>query len=176
MGAAENKALALRFVERVLNAHDVDELDEYLSSDHVLFHPALPASAHGLDAYKRALSPIWIEWPDHHLETQDAIADGDRVALRARVTATNTGPARGAKPTNKAIVSSVIVTYRMRDGKIVSTRVIEDIMNMLHGADLVPKNLTALYWMNRLGVVRLLQKLGKIPGAETGEEMNARLP
>jgi hypothetical protein len=85
------------------------------------------------------------------------------------VTATNTGPARGAKPTNKAVESSVIVTYGVRDGKIASTRVIEDIMRMLHGADLVPKNLTALYWMNKLGVIRLLQKLGKIPGAEAAD-------
>ena len=166
----------MQFVEEVLNAHDLRALDRFLTPDHVLYHPALPANAHGLDAYERSLSPIWLEWPDHHLDVQDAIAEGDRVAVRAKVTATNTGPARGAKPTNKAVQSSVIVTYTVRDGRIASTRVIEDIMRMLHGADLVPKNLTALYWMNKLGIVRVLQKLGKIPGGETAEDLSARRP
>jgi predicted ester cyclase len=166
---SQNKAVVLEFVEQVLNRHDFGRLEELLTPDHVLYHPALTEKAHGVEAYKRALGPIWVEWPDHHLNVQDVVAQGDKVALRAIVTATNTGPARGAKPTNKAVESSVIVTYGIRDGKIASTRVIEDIMRMLHGADLVPKNLTALYWMNKLGVIRLLQKLGKIPGAEAAD-------
>jgi hypothetical protein len=74
---------------------------------------------------------------------------------------------RGAKATGKGTRSSVIATYTIRDGKIAQTRVIEDIMKMLHDAGQVPRNLTALYWLKKVGVVRLLQKLGKIPGAES---------
>jgi len=165
-----NKALVRRFIDEVANAHRMDLLAELCTSDHYLYHPAIPAPAHGTSEYVRVMGPIWQAWPDHHLEIEEIIAEGDRVGIRAIVTATNTGPMRGAKPTNKSTRSHVITTYRIRDGKISSTRVIEDIMKMLHDVGQVPRNLTALYWLKKLGVVRLLQKLGKIPGAESLDE------
>lgn len=166
MTAEENKELVRRFIAEVTNRHQADQMPELCAADHVLYHPAIPRTAHGIEEYASSLGPVWKEWPDHHLEIQDILAEGDRVAMRAIVTATNTGPMLGAKPTGKSTRSHVIATYRIRDGKIAETRVIEDIMTMLHDAGLVPRNLTALYWLKKLGFVALLQKLGKIPGAQ----------
>ena len=170
MAAQENIELVRRFVDDVANRHRADLMAELCTHDHVLYHPAIPRTAHGIEEYERSLGPVWEAWPDHHLEIEDILAEGDRVAMRAIVTATNTGAMRGAKPTGKSTRSHVVATYRIRDGKIAETRVTEDIMTMLHDAGQVPRNLTLVYWMRKIGFIALLQKLGKIPGAETMPE------
>jgi steroid delta-isomerase-like uncharacterized protein len=173
MSTEANKDVVRRFVDEVANQHHADRMEELCTADHVLYHPAIPRTAIGIGEYRWAMDPVWQAWPDHHLEIQDITAEGDRVAMRAVVTARNTGEMRGAKPTGKSTRSTVIATYRIRDGKIAETRVIEDIMTMLHDAGQVPRNLTAVYWLKKVGFLALLQKLGKIPGAEAMPEPEA---
>jgi hypothetical protein len=170
VSAEANKELVRRFVEEVANQHRADLMPELCTDDHTLYHPAIPRTAHGIAEYRWALDPVWQAWPDHHLEIEDIVAEGDRVAMRAIVTATNTGEMRGAKPTGKSTRSTVVATYRIRDGKLSETRVVEDVMTMLHDAGQVPRNLTAVYWLKKIGFLALLQKLGKIPGAEAMPE------
>ncbi len=51
----------------------------------------------------------------------------------------------------------------MRDGKIAEVRIREDLLQMLDQLGAIPDNPRLLYWMNKLGVLKLLQALGKVP-------------
>ena len=161
---AESRAVVERFVEQVANGHRVEHIDELCLPDHVLFHPALPMTVYGTEQFKRALvGQIWGPFPDHTLDVQDVIADGEHVAIRFKVTAVNTGELNGVKPTGKTINGTGAVVYRVVDGKIASSHIEEDVLKMLFDMSMVPKNMTVLYILKKIGFVRLLQKLGKVP-------------
>jgi steroid delta-isomerase-like uncharacterized protein len=162
----DNKAVVRRFVDRVANGHDLTLVEELCAPDHVLYHPALPRIVHGTADFKRALGEvIWAPFPDHRLTVHEIIAEGDRVAIRMSVDATNTGLLNGVPAKGKRIEGTGIVVYRIAHGKIVESHIEEDILRMLFDLDLVPKNMTVLYWLKKLGVVWLLQRLGKIPSS-----------
>jgi hypothetical protein len=80
----------------------------------------------------------------------------------------------GPAAAGKQIRGTGITVYRVRDGKLAGATIQEDILNMLHQSGQVPRNLTFLYWMNRLGIVRLLQKLGKIPEGAPLEDVSTQ--
>jgi hypothetical protein len=103
------------------------------------------------------------------------VAQGDQVAVRFAVTGTMSAEGKGGPAAaGKQIRGTGITVYRVRDGKLAGATIQEDILNMLHQSGQVPRNLTFLYWMNRLGIVRLLQKLGKIPEGAPLEDVSTQ--
>ena len=164
--SGDSKALVRRFVERVANGHDLAAVDELCAPGHVLYHPALPRTVHGTSDFKRALAEvIWAPFPDHRLTVHDWIAEGDKVAIRISVSATNTGLLNGVPATGKRIEGTGIVVYRVAAGKIAESHIEEDILRMLFDLAVVPKSMKLLYLLKKLGVVWLLQRLGKIPSS-----------
>jgi steroid delta-isomerase-like uncharacterized protein len=157
------KDVVRRFINEVINRHDLDKIDELCAPDHGLYHPALPEPVHGSDKLRIALTSFFESFPDLHFTIRDLVEDGDRVAMRFSIAGTNTGPIGGSPPTKRTIASSGMVLYRVRDGRIAEGRIQEDILRMLNQLGLVPQNLTLLQLLNRAGVIRALQRLGKIP-------------
>jgi predicted ester cyclase len=158
-----NKQLVGTFIDEVLNKHNYSVADEICAEDHVLHHPAQPGPVRGRQGLKDITEEVGIAFPDWHMVVKQYVAEGDWVAAYTSLTATNTGPLSGGKPSGKAITQTGITFYRVVDGKIVEVRIREDILYMLQGLGAIPNNLPFLQIMNRIGVVRLLQKLGKIP-------------
>lgn len=115
----ENKALVARFIEEVLNEGKAEAIDDY----------CLPGSmfagglAHQLKVMKTA-------FPDHCYSIDLMLAEGDRVVVGSTMRATNTGPLgcmpifgkleTPVPPTGKAVMSTSIAVFTVRDGKIVS--------------------------------------------------------
>jgi C-1 hydroxylase len=58
-------------------------------------------------------------WSDVELETQDLIADGDRVMHRARFTAAHTNTFLGVPATGNRVTFHFIEMWRIENGKIV---------------------------------------------------------
>ena len=56
---------------------------------------------------------------DFHVTIEDIIAEGDKVWVRTKETATHTGEFRGLAPTNKKITYTAVAIWRIVDGKIV---------------------------------------------------------
>ena len=59
-------------------------------------------------------------FPDRNVELLDVIAEGDRVAIRTRVTGTNTGGAVwfGAPANDRPVDFESWAMYRLEDGKV----------------------------------------------------------
>jgi steroid delta-isomerase-like uncharacterized protein len=157
------KDVVRRFINELINEHDLERVDELCAPDHGLYHPALPEPVHGSDKLRIALTGFFDSIPDLHFTIRDLVEEGNRVAMRFAIAGTNTGPFGGEPPTGKRIASSGIVIYRVAGGRIAEGRIQEDILRMLNQLGLVPGNLTLLQLLQRAGVIRALQRLGRIP-------------
>ena len=83
----ENKAIARRFVE-VFQTGDVSTLDEVLASNFVEHNP-FPEQPPGPEGMKQVLGMMRAAFPDMGISLEDMIAEGDKVAVRAKMTGTH---------------------------------------------------------------------------------------
>ena len=115
MSANENKAVARRWNEEVLNERKFEALGEVLAENYVQYNPEDSAWSPALQGLERArelakqmLEGGWFaEHPTWRVSVDDIIGEGDKVA--ARITAYE-----GGKP-----VRHSIVLYRLSGGRIV---------------------------------------------------------
>lgn len=110
MSAEANKVFIRRFVETVWNGKAVDAFDEFQAAEFTM--NGVPAT---LERFKALLRGSFAESPDLHNTIQDIVAEGDRVAYRWVMRATN--KTIGKQETNRGTTFNRIV-----DGKIVEDR------------------------------------------------------
>jgi predicted SnoaL-like aldol condensation-catalyzing enzyme len=110
MSVEENKAVAKRWNEEIMNGRQLEAFDQVLHPDYVnrsgsdsSWAPAIQ----GPEEAKRYFGEVFQRSPDWQVSIEDVIGEGDRVAVRG--TFTNKG-----KP-----VANFISVYRFSDGKIV---------------------------------------------------------
>jgi ketosteroid isomerase-like protein len=86
-----NKA-AVRGWFDAINSQDVDTVvravDQYYALDYVLHDPTVPHFSGGAATIKQLVRESMQTLPDGHLTIEDLIAEGDKVAIRVRVTGT----------------------------------------------------------------------------------------
>jgi predicted ester cyclase len=119
MAAGDNKAVVRRAVDEVLNAGNLDAIDE-------LYSPAMA------DGVKRWIAPFREAFPDVSMEVVDLIAEGDKVVARFLCSGTHTGEWRGHAPTGRRFerIDEVYI-FGVRDGLIVNAWGIEDTLTRL---------------------------------------------
>ena len=98
MSTEENKALARRVLEEMFNAGNLDVADELLAPDYVDHDPTLPEDVHGPEGFKEYVATYRSAFPDLHIQIEDQIAEGDRVATRWTGTGTHNGELRASPP------------------------------------------------------------------------------
>ena len=116
MSLEENKAIVRRVIGAV-NTQNPASLDELVASDFVYHMPS--QQIRGLDVMKQGVEEEIKGFPDLHLTIEDIIAEGDKVCVRLKETATHTGEFRGLAPTGKKITYTAVATWRIVDNKIV---------------------------------------------------------
>jgi len=105
MMSDNNKEIVKRVVE-ALNNLDFDALSNVMAQDIV-------------DALKQSSIPK--AFPDMKLTILDQIAEGDKVAMRGKMTGTHQGEYMGAAPTGKQCYYTYIAIDRIEDGKVVES-------------------------------------------------------
>ncbi len=134
MSADDNKAALRRFYEEVLNGHDLNSLDQLLSTDavdHTL-------GSRGLEAYKQFFSTVHQAFPDMHVEVHDMIAAEDLVAARVTYSGTHQGDFVGVPATGRRVDVSGVDFLRMRDGRQVEHWGGVDMANLLQQLGVLP--------------------------------------
>ena len=113
-GAHDRKAVVRRLIERVINAGDLDLIDE-------LYAPRMAAGA------RRWIAPFRESFPDVQMEVVELIAEGETVVGRFRCSGTHLGSWRGHPPTGRRFerVDEVSI-FRVHDGRITEAWGIED--------------------------------------------------
>ena len=104
--AEDNKDVVRRFIKDVLDAGELDRLDDLLAPDYVnrAFDVDLPA-------FKEMLAALVAALPERHYDIEELVAEGDAVVARFAGEMTD----RAGNP----ISLRGLTYYRLADGKIV---------------------------------------------------------
>jgi predicted ester cyclase len=134
--AEANKAIIRRYRE-AHNTNNMAALDEIVAAD-LVAHNMLPGLPPGLEGGKMAHQGFLAAFPDGRTNTEDLIAEGDKVVERYSFSGTNTGSFLGAPPTHRPVASSSISIYRIANGKIVEHWGENDVIGVMVQLGLMP--------------------------------------
>ena len=117
MNIEETKTLIRQAAEAFNNTQDRSGWFDFHHPD-VVAHSLAPEPL-GLNGLKQFYAELWQAFPDLHIEIEDLIGDGDRVAWRLIVTGTHEGEFKGVSPTGKRVKFAAGYIFRVENGKIV---------------------------------------------------------
>jgi steroid delta-isomerase-like uncharacterized protein len=135
------KAIARQGAEDCWNMPDMNALDEILAPDYKVYVAGV-LTYDGRDHMKEQVGMARQAFPDVHVQVQDLIAEGDKVAARFTFSGTQTGPyvteMGTMPPTGRRVEVTGIIIFRFRDGKIVENREVLDTLGMLQQMGVIP--------------------------------------
>ncbi len=140
MSIEDNMALVRRAIEEEWNQGNFAHVYEQTASNFIHHDPGNP-NVRTLEEYKLWVTETRNAFPDLHLTIEDMIAEGDQVATRWTMHATNTGdmltpmyiPATGKQVTVTGITFS-----RFAEGKLVEDWHQADMMSFMQQLGLLP--------------------------------------
>lgn len=131
--AGENEKQVRRLVEESVNANRPELLQSFVAGD-VRVHPGTPGAApdtEGIDQLREAFRRFHDALPDLHIDLNDVIAAGDRVAARWTATGTHLGDLAGIAATGRTVRWGGIDVYRFNGGMIVEWWRNDDFLELL---------------------------------------------
>lgn len=130
MDTEANKANARRMVDEVVNAGNLDLIDELLAPDFV-DHSAPPGVPPTREGTKALMAMLRSAFPDLHATIEDVIAEGDKVVQRTRAHGTMQGELMGMLPSGKSATWDQIHILRFANGKEVEHWAVSDQLSLL---------------------------------------------
>jgi steroid delta-isomerase-like uncharacterized protein len=112
----ENKDIIRKVIDAI-NTQNLDSLDELIAPNFAYHTPSQQIK--GLDTMKQGVMEELQSFPDLHVAIEDIMAEGGKVCVRLRETATHKAPFRGLAPTGKKLTYTVMTIWRIVRGKIV---------------------------------------------------------
>ena len=135
MSTEENKALVCRYWQ-ASNEHNVDILDELMTTDYVQHGTTGDTSLQDL---KASNTMIIAAFPDITATIDDIIAEGDRVVARMTISGTHKGEFRGIPPTGKTAVITEMSIYQISEGKIAEGWGVSDMLGLMQQLGAIPQ-------------------------------------
>jgi len=119
-----------QFIERVLNAGEIDAADEYFCTDMVEEVP-LPGQGPGVEGLKDVLRGMRMSFPDMRWVVEEQVESGDKVVSRFTWTGTHRAPFLGVQATGRVVSVWGMVIDKFEGKKIKSTRIIMDALGLM---------------------------------------------
>lgn len=129
MSTMENKQLADRVWEEVWHEGKLERINDLFAPDFLRHDPG--REIHGPEENRQFIASFRTAFPDLRFTVEDQIAEGDKVCVRYRFQGTNSGPFQGRPATQKQVVYSGILIYRIANGKIAEQWTEFDLMGLL---------------------------------------------
>ena len=110
-----------RWFEEVWNNKSEIAVDEMFATDGIA-HGLVDSEGNevrGPEGFKKLQRQFLETFPDMHIEVEDTVVDGDKIAARCRVTGSHLGRGIGVAPTNGPVEFTGMTIVRVKDGKIV---------------------------------------------------------
>lgn len=111
-----NKAVVLRMVEEEFN-RGLDIADEIIHPD-FFDHTNPPGMQEGIAGHRAIVGLFRASFPDMCWTVEDAVAEGDRVAVRMRLRATQTGEFFGIPASGARVEVGGVHILRIADGRL----------------------------------------------------------
>ncbi len=140
MSAEENKAILQRGYEQVFNQGNLDQIEEFASTD-LIDHEAPPPGMEdleGIEVLRQFVKVFRDAFPDLQLTVEDMIAEGDKVAARYTMRGTHQGEFMGIAPTGNQIEVTGIDIVRFESGKAVEHWGSSDQLGMMQQLGIIP--------------------------------------
>ncbi len=99
----ENKALFRRFVDGIINARNVDAIDDFMAADYVEHNP-MPGMGPGSAGMKQMMGMFFSAFPDLTSSVEQLVAEGDVVVGVMTTTGTHRGEFMGIPASGKKIL------------------------------------------------------------------------
>jgi steroid delta-isomerase-like uncharacterized protein len=133
-----NKAIMRRFYAEVVNAGNLDLIDELLTDDFVE-HEEFPGITRDREGVKQFFAMFKGAFPDATFTAEQVLAEGDLVAARVTVRGTHLGEFMGVAATGKPIEVQAIDIVTFADGKGTAHWGVFDAMAMLTQLGAMPE-------------------------------------
>jgi steroid delta-isomerase-like uncharacterized protein len=137
MSIEANKAVIRRLIHDVVNAGNLDAVDELLAPIFVIHNP-LPGPAPDRDGFKQAFRTLHTAFPDLHAINSDLIAEGDRVVTLRGFEGTHNRSFMGVSATGRHIILDGITVFRVVNGQIAERWGVLDTLGVMRQLGLVP--------------------------------------
>ena len=137
MSIEQNKELAARMHEEVVNQKKLSALDDYIAAD-VVWHDPPPGLAAGMEGFKQFFPMLYAAFPDWHATIEDVIAEGDKVVHRIKGGGTHKDEWMGIAATDKHVTTTGILIYRIDNGKIVEEWLQYDVLGVMQQLGAIP--------------------------------------
>jgi steroid delta-isomerase-like uncharacterized protein len=112
---SQNKLLARRLLEEVINSGDVDRLPEFLAPDFVAPH----FNISGIKGFRDHVLTFHRSYPDLSVTVEGQVAEGDTIITWWTMRGTHLGEFAGVPPTKKQITLRGVNIQKIRNGRIV---------------------------------------------------------
>lgn len=130
MDSEAMKRFALERVEALFNRGELDRVEEFVTPGFVN-HEAWPGEDPGFAGFRLRLERLRDAIPDLHMQVEDVIAEGDRVAYRATLTGTHRGELLGIPATNRSFSAQQMHFLRIEGGRAAEHWATRDDLGML---------------------------------------------
>jgi predicted ester cyclase len=124
--AVENAAKTRRYYAALWNERDRSVIPDWIAPGYVGHFTRRPEPVLGVSGFEAMAEGLFGAFPDLHMEIEDLVADGDRVASRIRITGTHLGTLDGYAPTGARVDTSFVAIERYDDGLCVEEWVYSD--------------------------------------------------
>jgi steroid delta-isomerase-like uncharacterized protein len=127
----ENKALAQRFYNEVINSHNVASIKSFVTTDFIDHNPSPGHTGKGLDDLVAQFNELFTALPDCHVTLDLMVAEEDTVVAYLTMTGTNKGPFGNMPASNKPVKINGIDIVRIKDGKATERWGVFDDLSMM---------------------------------------------
>ena len=125
----ENKQIARRFAEEVVNESNYNRIDE-LVAEGMIDHTPL-GETRGRDELRETMKQLGSAFPDFSVTPYEVIMEGDTVAARMTQQGTHEGKFMGVEPTGRTIDVEAMVFMHLDNQQITERWVHIDMLDMM---------------------------------------------
>jgi steroid delta-isomerase-like uncharacterized protein len=124
-----NKKVTRRLIEEVANGRDLTVMDELVAEDFVEIEPA-PGQGPGREGLRQVFASMHRAFPDLHWQTEEQIAEGNKVVTRFTWSGTHEGEFAGVPATGKTVKVKGIVIDEFEDSVMFRSRILSDDLSL----------------------------------------------
>jgi steroid delta-isomerase-like uncharacterized protein len=132
-----NKALARRLVEEVWNQKRPERFRDYMADGYTRISPN--GTMRGEQGMRQDYDMYTGAFPDAHIQIDDMICEGDRVAMRFTVTGTQTGKLGEIAASGKRVTLECVGTVRIANGRVIEEHMAWDSLSLLRQIGAAPE-------------------------------------
>ena len=119
MAEYSNEQLIQRWFQEVWNEGRLETIDELMAPDGVAHDvTGCGMDLRGPEEFKSATRAMRSAFQDIRIDVLETVSSGDKVALRANVSLTHTGPLGELKPTGVRVSTPLMCMVHFRNGKL----------------------------------------------------------